>query len=319
MTANVTPDLQGHRGARGLCPENTLHAFARALTLGIGTLELDAAISADDVVVVSHDPLLNPDITRLNGRWLERAHSIPLNALRLGQLRQYDVGRINPQSDYARQFPLQQAVDGACIPTLGEVFALARRAGNESVRFSIETKISPAQPALTPGPKKFAQLLIAEIRAAGMQARAAIQSFDWRTLETVAREAPEIETVYLTSQRPWMNNITTAGIPAAWTSGHHAGAHGGSVPKLVHAAGGRVWSPCHEDLTTQALDEARALGLRVVVWTVNETADIERMVALGVDGIISDYPDRLRAAALRQGLALPAPTPVCVDPGYSAP
>jgi glycerophosphoryl diester phosphodiesterase len=307
---DATLDLQGHRGARGLCPENTLQAFARALTLGIGTLELDAAITADDVVVVSHDPVLNPDITRLEGRWIERGRVLPIRRLPVGELQRYDVGRIDPDCGYARRFPLQQAADGARVPTLAEVFALARRAGNDTVRFSIETKVSPERPSLAPAPAVFARHLIAEIRAAGMQSRTAIQSFDWRTLEIVAAEAPEIETVHLTVQQPGMDNIGAAGRHSAWTAGRHVSAHGGSVPKLVHAAGGRVWSPCHLDVTPQALDEARALGLRVVVWTVNEAADIGRMITLGVDGIISDYPDRLREAAAQRGLALPAGTPV---------
>jgi glycerophosphoryl diester phosphodiesterase len=304
MAMRARLDLQGHRGARGLFPENTLAAFAHALSLGVSTLELDAAITADDVVVVSHDPLLNPDITRREGRWLDRGRRIAIRTLRLEELRQYDVGRIDPDSDYARRFPLQQAVDGARIPTLAEVFALAWRAGNHSVRFSIEAKLSPYRPDLTPAPEVFARRLIAEIRAAGLQSRAAIQCFHWHLLELVAREAPEIARVHLTARQAWME----LGDPA-WTS-RPASDHGASAPRLVHAAGGRIWSPCQEDLTPQALAQARALGLRVIVWTVNAPADIERMIALGVDGIISDYPDRLRRIAAERGLVLPAPTPV---------
>lgn len=303
-------DLQGHRGARGLFPENTLPAFAAALAIGVSTLELDTVVTADDVLVVSHDPLLNPDITRTGGEWLPRNAAVAIRNLGYKALCRYDVGRIDPRSAYARRFPRQQAVDGTTIPKLTEVFALARQAHNDVVRFNIETKISPEHPALAPSPERFAKLLIAQIRAAGMQSRATIQSFDWRTLDIVQREAPEIATVHLSAQRDWMDNIRAGEPASAWTAGHHVSSHGGSVPHLVQAAGGKIWSPYFGDLTAESLREARLLGLRVIVWTVNEADDIRRMMALGVDGILSDYPDRLREVAAQAGFTLPPATPV---------
>lgn len=298
-------DLQGHRGARGLLPENTLPAFARALAIGVTTLELDTAITADGVVVVSHDPLLNPDITRgPDGLWLQRS-DIPIRNLTLSALRQYDVGRIRPLSAYALRFPRQQAVDGTRIPQLSEVFALARRSGNARVRFNIETKVSPEQPQHTWPPEAFARALIALIREEHLEARVTIQSFDWRTLQVVQREAPQIETAYLSVQQPWQDNIRAQAGSSPWTGGMHVSRFGGSVPRLVKAAGGTVWSPYFGDLTREALDEAHQLGLKVVVWTVNEPDDIARMIDSGVDGIISDYPDRLRELAAGRGVALP--------------
>ncbi|MEP7084585.1 MAG: glycerophosphodiester phosphodiesterase family protein, partial [Betaproteobacteria bacterium] len=200
-------DLQGHRGARGLAPENTLPAFATALTLGVTTLELDTAITRDGAVVVSHDPFLNPDITRgPDGAYL-RERGPPIHALTLGELERYDVGRINPQTRYAQTQPAQQPIDGTRVPRLGAVFALARRAGNHDVRFNIETKVSPLTPGDTLAPEAFAERLLAVIFANGMADQVSIQSFDWRTLQRVQALAPRIPTVYLSAQQKWLDNI----------------------------------------------------------------------------------------------------------------
>jgi glycerophosphoryl diester phosphodiesterase len=303
-------DLQGHRGARGLMPENTLPAFAQALTIGVTTLELDTAVTRDGVVVVSHDATLNPDITRdAQGQWLKR-DDIAINALGFAELQQYDVGRINPQSVYAGRFPDQKPLDGTRIPRLADVFALARHAGNNHVRFNIETKISPEHVQRTLQPVEFARALIALIRAEQLEARVTIQSFDWRTLQVVQQEAPQIATVYLTAQQSWQDNIRAGNSSSPWTAGRHISQFGGSLPRLVNGAGGTIWSPYFGDVTRDTVREAQRLGLKVIVWTVNESRDIERMIDFGVDGIISDYPDRLRRVAAARGLPLPAPTPV---------
>lgn len=303
-------DLQGHRGARGLLPENTLPAFARALAIGVTTLELDTAVTGDGVVVVSHDATLNPDITRgADGQWLTRG-DIAVHALTFAQLRQYDVGRIQPRTAYALRFPAQQPVDGTRMPRLADVFALARRAGNSTVRFNIETKISPEQPQHSLPPAEFARALIALVRAEKLESRVTIQSFDWRTLQVVQREAPQIATVYLTAQRSWLDNIRARDADSPWTAGFHISRHAGSVPRTIKAAGGAVWSPYFGDVTPETVREAQQAGLKVVVWTVNEPRDIMRMIDLGVDGIISDYPDRLRHIAAERGLPLPPATPV---------
>ena len=308
-------DIQGHRGARGLLPENTLPAFARALSIGVTTLELDCAITRDGVVVVSHDSTLNPDITRgADGQWIKRA-DLPINAYTIAELQQFDVGRIDPASDYAGRFPRQQPVDDTRMPSLDEVFALARRAGNDAVRFNIETKLSPLHPQRTVAPDVFAQALIAVIQRNRLDARATIQSFDWRTLAVVQREAPRIQTVYLSAQQPFMDNILAHDASSPWNAGLHVSQFGGSVPRMVRAAGGAlnvIWSPCADDVNAANVREAHALGLAVVVWTVNAEADMRAMLALDVDGIISDYPDLLRRVAGEAGYALPLATPVTV-------
>ena len=312
-------DLQGHRGARGLAPENTLPAFARGLAIGVTTLEMDAAITKDDVVVVSHDAALNPDITRgADGAWLA-ARGPRIRDLTFEELQRYDVGRINPSSAYARTFPDQAALEATRIPKLADVFDLVRRSGAD-VQFDIETKVFPLDPDLTLPPDVFARRLIAEIRKAGMEKRTMIQSFDWRTLEVVRREAPEIRTVFLSIRRPSLDNICSGAAqgkplapasecaPSAWTAGRQL-ADFGSIPKIVKAAGGDIWSPFHGDLDKAQVQEARALGLRVVPWTVNTPADIAKVLDLDVDGIISDRPDRVREEMKRRGMALPQAYP----------
>jgi len=308
-TSSYALDIQGHRGARGLAPENTLPAFAKALALGVSTLELDCAITRDGVVVVSHDPALNPDITRgPDGKWLQQTGPA-IRSLTFQELQRYDVGRLNPSNAYAKRWPEQKPVDGTRIPRLADMFALVRKSGNAAVRFNIETKISPLAPDETTTPEDFTRKLISAVRTAGMADRTAIQSFDWRTLAVVQKEAPEIPTVYLTVQKGFMDSIQADQPQSPWTAGYRFRDHG-SVQRMIKAAGGAVWSPFSGDLTREAVREAQALGLKVVVWTVNEPAGMRRMIEWGVDGIISDRPDLLRQVAGEMGVALPRSTPV---------
>lgn len=304
-------DLQGHRGARGLWPENTLAGFRQTLAIGVTTLELDCGVTKDGVVVVSHDRALNPDHTRdASGAFLAQAGPL-LRELSYAELQQYDVGRLRPGSDYAARYPQQQAVDGERIPRLADVFALVRASGNEAVRFNIETKIDPTVPGDTVDPEAFATALIAAIREAGMESRSSIQSFDWRTLVLVRRLAPEIAIVALTDQQAGEDTVE-AGLPGAtaWLGGYDVDDYAGSVPRLVQALGAGTWSPHAQDLTPALVAEAHELGLAVVPWTVNEPQEMERVIALGIDGLITDYPDRLRAVLESKGIALPPPTPL---------
>jgi glycerophosphoryl diester phosphodiesterase len=297
-------DLQGHRGARGLLPESTLAGFERALNLGVTTLELDTGITADGVVVVHHDRSLNVDHTRdAAGRFIDAPGPL-LHRLSRAQTLGYDVGRARPGSRTANQFREQQPVDGARIPTLAEVFELTRRLGGDAVRFNIETKLSPLARDDTPDPERFARAVLDVVQAHDMTSRCTLQSFDWRTLRIARQLAPGLSTAYLTSQQDWGPGIE-AGV---WTDGFKRLTHG-SAPRMVKAAGGAIWSPFFGDLTRESLAEARELGLPVIVWTVNEPADIERMLALGVDGVITDYPDRARTVMQALGLPLPAPLP----------
>lgn len=311
MTAPAAAfDLQGHRGARGLAPENTLPAFARALTIGVTTLEMDAGLTEDDVVVIAHDRRLNPDIVRgPDGRWLA-GRTPAIRELTYRELQRYDVGRIKPGSDYSRRFPEQRRQDKIRIPTLEEVFELTRHARNTEVRFNIETKISPEAPEETAPPDVFVRALVKVVRDNGMASRTTIQSFDWRTLAIVQKEAPEIATSYLSSQQQALDNIQAGHREnSPWTAGIRFRDHG-SVPKMVKAASGKIWSPNAADVTEALVKEAKSLGLAVLPWTVNERADMERLIDRGVDGLISDYPDRLREVMAAKNLPLPRATPV---------
>ena len=306
LTACSSIDLQGHRGARGLLPENTLPAFARSLDLGVTTLELDVGLTKDGVLVVAHDPALNPNFTRNSaGQYLEKAGPA-LFSMTYGEVARYDVGRIKPGVRYAETFATQTPVDGTAMPRLSDVFALVKSRGAERVRFNIETKLSPEKPRETAPPDVFVRSLIDEIRHHGLTSRAAIQSFDWRTLQIARQAAPEIALVYLSAQQEWYDTIrATKGAPSPWTAGFQHDTHG-SVPQMVRAAGGThrnvTWSPYFGDLTPALLAQARGLGLKVVVWTVNKPEDIERLLDWGVDGIITDYPDRAAAILTRRGI-----------------
>jgi glycerophosphoryl diester phosphodiesterase len=281
-------DLQGHRGARGLLPENTLAGFQRALELGVTTLELDIAITKDGVLVVHHDQTLNPDITRApDGKFLE-GRGPAIHSLTWAELQAYDVGRLKPGTDYARNYPEQKPVDGARIPRLADLFEMVK--GDTKVRFAIETKLHPEKPDETPAPEPFARAVVDEIRKAGVAGRAQILSFDWRTLQVVQKIAPEIPTVYLSIQRRLDNIQATNPAGSPWTAGFQFRQHG-SVPRMIKAAGGGYWSVFFNDLTPAGLQEARALGLKVLVWTVNDPAAMGRMLDLGVDGLITDRPD----------------------------
>lgn len=303
-------EIQGHRGARGLLPENTLPSFAKAISLGVDVLELDTAVTSDGIVVVSHDPRLNPEFTRdANGQWISAPGPV-IAALSLSEVKSYDVGRIRPDSDYAKRFPDQTPLGGTPIPTLEEVAALVASAGNGAVRFNIETKVRPDGAALTFAPEAFVERLVATVRAAGIAERTVIQSFYWRALAHVQVIAPEISTACLTSEQSWFDNIgRELGGPSAWTD-MDVNAFSGSVPRMVKASGCTIWSPYFGEADRDSVGEAHELGLKVIVWTVNAPEQMRALIEVGVDGIITDYPDQLRAVMQDNGMPVPEGTPV---------
>lgn len=305
-TARQHFDLEAHRGGRGLAPENTLAAFSNAIDMGVTTLELDIGLTADGVVVISHDTSLNPDHTRdASGAWLAPKSGAPIRSLTLAQLQGYDVGRLDPASNYGKQFALQIPRDGERIPTLASLFeqVQARGADAATVRFNIETKIDPSKPDETAAPEPMVRALLAEIDKAKMAGRVTIQSFDWRTLTLVGKLAPQMPRAYLTTPRTLKDKRWTDGFdPASFAS----------VPQMVRAASANapspvIWSPAFADLTPEVIREAQKIGMKVLPWTVNQRADMQRLMDWGADGIITDYPDILRDLMRERGLSLPPP------------
>ena len=299
-------DLQGHRGARGLMPENSLPGFEAALALGVTTLEMDVGVSRDGVLVVHHDRRLDPVRTRNpDGSWFEGAPPA-LADLTLAELQAFDLGRVDPESEAAGRFPEQRGRDGVAMPTLEAVLRRAEALSGATIRYNIETKISPLAPEESPDPGAMAEALVALLRETGTGERATIQSFDWRSLQAVQALDPALATVYLTAEQDWLDNLGRGqdGV-SPWTAGFDIDAFEGSVARLIARAGGAVWSPYYRDLREPDLRQARNLGLRVVPWTVNRPADMSSLIDLGVDGLITDYPDRLRAVMAGKGMTLP--------------
>ena len=301
-------DLQGHRGARGLAPENTLAGFRTAVAIGVTTLETDLALTRDGVLVLSHEPRLNAALTRLaDGSWLA-ADGPAFIELDAAQLVGYDVGRLNPAARYTTQWLEQKPSDGERIPTLAALFDQARDAkspGGRPLRFNIETKITPHADVPTAGSASFAAAVVHAVRIAEMSERVTVQSFDWRTLIEVRRRAPEIATACLTIESQGMNTVQADASGASpWHAGLKAADHGHSIVQLAAAAGCSTWSPFWRNVSGATVAEAHGLGLKVVPWTVNDPAEIAGLAALGVDGLITDYPDRARRVLAQRGIAV---------------
>ena len=251
-------EVQGHRGCRGLRPENTLSAFRHAIELGVDVLELDLGLTRDDVLVVTHDPVLKPERCRASGPLLGRA----LLELEWRDLRGLDCG-----SQRQVRFPEQVLVPGAGMPRLEEVLDLLDQ--RPRLGANVEVKTFSDRRDITRPPADFARVLVGLLRRRGLLGRVVVQSFDPEALREVARLEPQLALAALVEQRE-------------------------AIEPMLGAARVRILSPLHSLLGSAA--EVRALqqrGLRVVPWTVNEPADLQRLIAWGVDGLISDYPDRL--------------------------
>lgn len=296
-------DLEGHRGTRGHAPENTLAAFRKGMEIGVTTLEMDLALTKDGTLVISHNPELNPDITRgPDGKFLT-ATGPAIHDLTLAQLQTYDIGRINPDRRYGREFASQQASDGERFPTLQQVIDLVR---DKSVRLDMEIKTDPTRPQLTADVPTFAKAVVDLLRREKMTDRVTVESFDFRALMEVKRLDPALATSCLTLERG-QGDTVQAGRPGAspWLGGLDIDDFDGNLPALVKKAGCEIWSPFFRDASDARIKAAHALGLKVVVWTVNDPGDIATALDRGVDGIISDYPDRVREAMKAKGMSLP--------------
>jgi glycerophosphoryl diester phosphodiesterase len=287
----------GHRGAAGLLPENTLAAFARACELGVDAVELDVLVSADGEAVVYHDFHLNPELTRSpDGQWLNPDVPPVIKDMQLTDLKTYDVGRLKPGSHYSRRYPEQQAADGELIPTLREVIRLHKKQCGPASQLWVEIKTTPEKPGLTPTPEAVSEKVVEILRSERILDRARILSFDWRNLVHVQKIAPDIPTVYLSLEGVRLNNIKP-GQPGAspWMAGLDIDDFSGSIPRAIQAAGGRYWAAYYKHVTAANIQTAHLLGIQVFVWTPDDPSDMKRLIEMGVDGIITNRPDRLRS------------------------
>lgn len=323
-------DAQGHRGARGLAPANTLPAFRAALATGVTTLEMDLRLSADGVLMVHHDARLDPRRTRgPDDAWIEPPGP-RLSALTAAEIARYDIGRARPGGEVARRFPDQRPADGARVPRLSEALALGERLSGGRVRYSLETKLRPDAPGGTPDPAAFAKAVLGAARVAGVTARTTVQSFDWRTLREVRARDPVPAIAFLTAERSRFDTVERGEAGTSpWTAGYDVDAYNASLPAAIHAAAAAfagaepdappppvervIWAPNYRDLRPPQLDEAHRRGLHVVVWTVNDPGDMASLIDLGVDGIVTDYPERLRRVMREKDMELPAAYPAAAE------
>lgn len=267
-------DVQGHRGCRGLLPENTPEAMVKALDLGVTTLELDVVITADHQVVLSHEPFLSAEIcSHPDGTPVRKDEERSLNIYRMtfDSLSAYDCGlRGNPR------FP-KQAAQAASKPLLKAVIELAERHASEQQRplpwYNIETKCAPHTDAIYhPAPQEFVQLLMEVIQEVGIAERTIIQSFDVRTLQELKSAYPNIKTALLIE-----NNRTPEE----------------NIKKLGFTPD--VYSCDFELVDQQLVKLCKTKAIELIPWTVNDETDMVRLMSLGVNGIITDYPNRLMA------------------------
>jgi len=295
------PYVIGHRGAAGLAPENTLAAFKRALDLSVDAVELDVHLSADEAMVVYHDFTLKPEITRTpDGEWLDMWAGLSIINLTLDEIKTYDVGRIDPYSAYARQYPDQIPKDGERIPTLQDVIELIRSRESVKTQLWIEIKTSPEKIKVSSRPDTVAKSVVKLLRQESFTKRVKILSFDWRALVHIQEIDPDLPTVYLSSTGSRSNNIKP-GLPgpSPWTAGFDVDDFNGSIPRTIKAAGGRFWAPRYNQVTFDLIKEAHRLGIRVFVWTVDRRDDMVRLMKMGVDGIITNRPDILNSVLKR--------------------
>lgn len=262
MSARIL--VHGHRGARAIYPENTIPAFEYAIQAGVDYLEMDVAVTKDNVLVISHDPHINATICT-------GPHpGIAIRELTVAELREYDCGALkNPR------FPKQQPVPGTRIPTLDEVLNLASQG---TFGFNIETKSFPNEPQLTPPPEVFARMLLDEIRKHKLESRAIVQSFDFRTLRAMHQMAPDIR------------------LAALWEGDAHP------FVQIAMAGEAGIISPLYTLITPEQVKASHDAKLEVVPWTADSPQDWQKLIDAGVDAIITDDPASLIDYLKQRGL-----------------
>ncbi|MDX2345968.1 MAG: glycerophosphodiester phosphodiesterase family protein [Legionella sp.] len=295
--------VYGHRGARGLAPENTLPGFQVALSHHVDAIDLDIAMTKDGVLVVYHDLVLNPDITRdATGDWVSIEPEVIVKNLTLKQLQTYDVGRIRPLSIYAAIYASQIPEDHTAIPTLQAVIQDIKKSEQYPVGFQIEIKTDPTRPDLSVSADEIVSALNQVLEAEGISDRTKVQAYDWQCLLMLQQLNSKIETAYLTDidHEKVLRNMD-AKIAGSWTIGYLLKNYHDSIPEMISALGGTWWDVEDIELTHEALQQAHQLGLKVATWTFPDRTGNEiniplviQLIAMGVDGVITDRPDIVR-------------------------
>ncbi|MDR7161893.1 glycerophosphodiester phosphodiesterase family protein [Arthrobacter sp. BE255] len=299
---NGSFDLQSHRGGRGEWTEESLAAFANSLALGVGTLELDTHLTEDGKIIVWHDDTIQATKCADTAPATAGDPEFPYVGDRVAGLSLAQVKTLNCGFVQLPGYPEQDVIEGNRIAELTDVYQLVRDAGAAKVRFNVETKVEATQSGGA-GMESLTRAVVSGIQASGMADRTTLQSFDWSSLNLAKEIAPELPLVALSSGDAWMG----VGQPGASPNlgGIDIDDYDGSLAKAAAAQGYDVVSPTFRSVTPAMIAEAHTLGLPVIPWTVNTGADMERLMDLGVDGIITDYPTRLRTLMEERGLKLP--------------
>ena len=286
--------IYGHRGARGDLPENTLESFKYLFKNNINAYETDILISKDLIPVITHDFRLDPSFTKDNeGNWITDENIIIFD-LSYDELLKFDVGALNKLSRYGRRFVNQKTLENQKIPKLSELLELSSKNKSENLLINLEIKSTPDEENLTPTPEEMVKLVMQEVNKSNLQNKIIISSFDWRTLTEIKNHYPEISRAYLSFQQqtgikikntiynrsPWMSFLPFF--------------EKYELPKIIKSQGGKAWHPYHKDITKKLVEISHQEDLPVNVWTVNEENDMLKMIEYGVDGIMTDYPLRLK-------------------------
>ncbi|WP_346356018.1 glycerophosphodiester phosphodiesterase [Azotosporobacter soli] len=311
-------DFEAHRGGRDARPENTLVSFAYAMELGVTTLEMDMQMTKDGQLVISHNPVLSPNLTKgPDGKYVA-ADKYDIRTMTLAEVKQFDVGTMNPAAGgyYDGHGKTQLSVPGTKIPTLEEVFELANAYGNKKVIFNIETKsyVAPdANAANSPDPAAFVAKVNEVVKKYDMEDRVTLQSFDWRTLVEMKKLNPRITLVALTCEQPsWgpdgvYRQVNQPGA-SPWMAGIDIDTYNGDFVKAANECGADIVSPYWEELSNEMVAEAHELGMKVVPWTVNDPKKMNMLLDMGVDGMISDKPWLLHEVLIQRGIKVAAPS-----------
>ncbi len=286
--------IYGHRGARGDLPENTLESFKYLFKNNINAYETDILISKDLIPVITHDFRLDPSFTKDNeGNWITDENIIIFD-LSYDELLKFDVGSLNKLSRYGRRFVNQKTLENQKIPKLSELLELSSKNKSENLLINLEIKSTPDEENLTPTPEEMVKLVMKEVNKSNLQNKIIISSFDWRTLTEIKNLYPEISRAYLSFlQQAGIKIKNTIYNRSPWMS-YLPFFEKYELPKIIKSQGGKALHPYHKDITKKLVDISHQEDLPVNIWTVNEENDMLKMIEYGVDGIMTDYPLRLK-------------------------